>query len=109
MTITKEIDAIKGLSAAAAADGQRTREGFAAFTKLANERMNNIHAALADDHVVLTEAVRGIKLMAANNDLEYNAITYMARNLARFVVVHDAIQQLEQAFYQVAEAFSMPS
>ena len=46
MTITKEIDAIKGLSAAAAADGQQTREGFAAFTKMANERMNNIHAAL---------------------------------------------------------------
>jgi hypothetical protein len=69
MSIVKKIDAIKGLSAAAAADEQRTREGFAAFAQLANERMNNRHAALTEEHVILTKAVRGIKIITAINDL----------------------------------------
>jgi hypothetical protein len=108
-SLTHEIDAIKGLSAVAAADGQRTREGFASFSRLMNERMDGIHTALAEDHVMLSEAIKEMKMISAVSDLEYNAISYVATNLARFVVVHDAIQQLGHGVEELIQGHLSPS
>src|SRR5664279_3512911 len=42
-----EIDRIKVLAAAAAADSVRTREGMATFARLQNKRLDSLHAVLA--------------------------------------------------------------
>jgi hypothetical protein len=74
-----------------------------------NERMDGIHTALAEDHVMLSEAIKEMKMISAVSDLEYNAISYVATNLARFVVVHDAIQQLGHGVEELIQGHLTPS
>ena len=107
--LAKEINTIKGLSAEAAADAQRTREGFASFTKMSNERIDRIHDVLNEDHVVLSSAVRQIHRLQETSTVEYNAITYVTRELARFVVIHDGIQQLKEGIEDLSQGHLTPN
>jgi hypothetical protein len=70
-----------------AADAQRTRVGFATFTKVTGKRMGKMHEILEEDHVVLSEAIKSIKNFMVTSHIEFNAMTYMARELARCVVI----------------------
>jgi hypothetical protein len=107
--LAKEMDAIKSLSAASAADAQRTREGFATFTKMTGERMDKMHEILEEDHVVLSKAIKSIKNFMVTSHIEYNAMTYMAKGLARFVLIHDGIQRLEQGVEDLIQGHLTPN
>lgn len=99
--VAKEVNLIKDLSSTAAADAERTRLGLSSFTKLTNDRLNGVHQILEKDNVRMNEMITEIKGVSETANLEFNAISYIARELANFVEIHDTILSLEQGIEEL--------
>jgi hypothetical protein len=77
-----------------AADAVRTREGLATFTKLQNERLDKIHAVLREEQASITRLYTNVRAAHDTAALEMNALTIVMNELARFVALHDDVQEL---------------
>jgi hypothetical protein len=84
----------------AAADAVRTREGLAAFAKLQNERLYNIHAVLCEEQASINDWYSNVRAAHDTAALEINAVTTVIAELARFVALHDDVQELSLGIYE---------
>lgn len=80
----------------AAADASRTREGLASYTKLQNDRMNRFHEAIREQQTSIGQIISAVQTTRAEASMEMKAITLLANELRRFVLLHDEIQDLAQ-------------
>ena len=71
--------------------------------------MDKMHEILEEDHVVFSKAIKSIKNFMVTSHIEYNAMTYMAKGLARFVLIHDGIQRLEQGVEDLIQGHLTPN
>ena len=92
--LAKEINAIRILSGTAAADASRTREGIARFTRLTNERLDSMHALMAQEQNTVVELAQEIRTLRETENMEYYAINMIARELSKFTAIHDSVQLL---------------
>ena len=95
--LRQQIEQIKNLGGVAAADAARTRQDMISFTKVANERMDNMRAVLGEEHKTINAVVAGVRDLAESSFLEYNAVAYALSEVADFVELHDSVQILESA------------
>jgi hypothetical protein len=79
----------------AAADASRTRQGMASVARLQDERYENLRGVLQEVHKSIGAIFRGFTKVSGETQLEVEAITYITLETARFVKLHDTIQQLE--------------
>ena len=52
------------------------------FTKIANERMDNMRAVLGEEHKTISAVVAGVRDLAESSFLEYNAVAYALSEVA---------------------------
>ena len=83
------------LAATAVADVMRIREGMASFTRLSNERLDVMHDVIQRAHSSLTELYQLVRNDESIVNVEFNAISYIAKELANFITTHDDLQLLE--------------
>ena len=95
--LRQQIEQVKNLGGVAAADAARTRQNLISFTKVANERMDNMRAVLGEEHKTISAVVAGVRDLAESSFLEYNAVAYALSEVADFVELHDSVQALEAA------------
>jgi hypothetical protein len=92
--IKKSIKDVETMAETTAADASRVRQGLATFTKVQNERMDNFRRVLQEEQRGVTEVYRQLRAAAETDQVEFGAIAYATTELARFIVVHDDLQQL---------------
>jgi hypothetical protein len=92
--IKKLIKDVETMAETTATDASRTRQGLATFTKVQNERMDNFRRVLQEEQKAVTEVYRQLRAAAESDQVEFSAIAYATTELARFIVVHDDLQQL---------------
>jgi hypothetical protein len=92
--IKKSIRDVETMAETTAADASRVRQGLATFTKVQNERMDNFRRVLQEEQRGVTEVYRQLRAAAETDQVEFGAIAYATTELARFIVVHDDLQQL---------------
>jgi hypothetical protein len=93
--LRKEILAIKSMSVEAAADASYTRQGMATFTKLQNQRLDDMHQVLGEQQKEIGTIVHEIRQISENSMTEIGAITFMALELERYIKLHDNIQEFQ--------------
>jgi uncharacterized protein YdiU (UPF0061 family) len=94
-SLKKAIKKIETMAETAAADASRTRQGMASVARLQEERYENLRGMLQEEHKSIGAIFRELTKVSGEPQLEVEAITYMTLEMARFVKVHDTIQQLE--------------
>jgi hypothetical protein len=112
---TADIDALKddlqrvkqGVEVVAA-DAVRTREGLATFAKLQNERLDNIHAVLREEQASIKDLYTNVRAAHDTAALEMNAVTTAIAELARFVALHDDVQELSLGIDETLHAQLSP-
>jgi hypothetical protein len=92
--IKKAIKGVETTAETSAADASKAREGIATFTKLQSERMDNFRRVLQEEQKGVTEIYKQLRAAADTEQVEFGAIAYATTELARFIVVHDDLQQL---------------
>jgi hypothetical protein len=90
----KMINDVEAMAGTATADAARTREGLASFTKVQNERMDNFRKILTEEHKTIEMVFREIRAGSDTEQIEFSAVAYATNALARYVKVHDGLQQL---------------
>lgn len=60
----------------ATVDAARTREGLASFTKVQNERTENLRKFLAEKHKAVETVFSEIRAGAVTEQMEFSAVTY---------------------------------
>ena len=103
-----EIEQLRNLGGVAAADATRTRQSMMSFTKIANDRMDNMRAVLSEEHKTISAVVAGVRDLAENSFLEYNAVAYALSEVANFVQLHDSVQVLEEAIFDLVHGQVTP-
>ena len=71
--------------------------------------MDNIHAVMTEEHVMLSDAVRSVKFNSAVIDFEFNAIAYIAKILARDVSIYDSLRILDQGVLYLLRGHLSPT
>jgi hypothetical protein len=93
--LRKHIEDVPLLAKTAAADSARVKDTMVAFTRLANERFETLHAVLTEQQKSHIAMANDIQSLTKDTQLKFNAIIAVTVELARYVQVHDNIQQLE--------------
>jgi hypothetical protein len=93
--LRKHIEDVLLLAKTAADDSARVKDTMVAFTRLANERFETLHAVLNEQQKSHIAMANDIQSLTKDTQLEFNAIIAVTLELARYVQVHDNIQQLE--------------
>ena len=93
--LSKHIADVKSLTDNVAAESARIKNSLIAFTQLSNDRFNTLHAVLNEQQKSLHSVASDIKSLNDRSNIELNAITVIALELARYVDIHDSIQELE--------------
>ena len=76
------------------ADAQRSREGLVSITRLQNQRLDTLHAVLRDEQASLSILQADARAASETTALEINALTATIKELARFVSLHDDLQEV---------------
>jgi hypothetical protein len=61
--LQEAIEQAKSLAGTAAADAARAREGVATFTKIANQRLDNMRAILEEEHQTVSAVVKNVRIV----------------------------------------------
>ena len=79
--LRSEVEAIKKLTAIDTAESKRSREAMSSFTKLSNERLDNMHRILSEEHHTLNSIELAISNIKDTLMVEYNVIAFITREL----------------------------
>jgi len=77
-------------------DAERTRQRLSSYTKLTGERLDAMHSIIAQQQTEMDTVLGNLRDIAGTINVELNAITVMAEELAQFVKLHDAVQALRE-------------
>jgi hypothetical protein len=90
-----EISKLKELTEASAAASDRVRLGLVTLTKLENSRMNKLHSVLQEQQKTMGEVYAQIRALGDSNYMEYSALTYITQEIAKYIELHQNVQQVE--------------
>ena len=93
--LKKHIEDVKLLADTAAADSAHVKSSMIAFTQLSNERFDKLHQVVNEQQRAFSAIASEIQSIADSSKLELNAIVTISSELARYVEIHDTIQELE--------------
>jgi hypothetical protein len=94
-TLKQQIHDQKLLTDTALADGTRTRQAMVDFTRLANERLDNMHEILNQEHHSVAVIAQRMRQISDSQFAWAHALVYTMLESARFTMLHDSITQLE--------------
>lgn len=95
--IKADITKIKAMAETAAADAVKTRDGMSTFTRLQNARLDTMHELLVQEHNSHRELYKEMTSSQNENVQAQQVISRAMLELARFVSLHDSVQELEFA------------
>jgi hypothetical protein len=102
------IEKIKGIVDLTAADVSHVKHAMATYRKFENEHMNNMKELLEQEGKSTTRLHYDIRQLSETSHIEYNAITVMSLELAKFVQLHDSLQQVEFGIEDILHGQSTP-
>jgi hypothetical protein len=90
-----EIDKLKELTQASAAASDRVRLGLITLTKLEDSRLDKLHSVLQEQQKTMGEVYTQIRALGDSNYMEYSALTYIAQEIAKYIMVQQNVYQVE--------------
>jgi hypothetical protein len=90
-----EIDKLKELTQASAAATDRVRLGLITLTKLEDSRLDKLHSVLQEQQKTMGEVYTQIRALGDSNYMEYSALTYIAQEIAKYIMVQQNVYQVE--------------
>jgi hypothetical protein len=93
--LKKQIAEIKSMTDSALADSTNARRTMADYTRIASQRLDNMHSVLNKQHKSIALVAHRIRQMSDSQDAWANALMYSLVELSRFIQIHDQIAQLE--------------
>jgi hypothetical protein len=98
----KAFELAKTQAVLAAKEASRSREGLATFTRLQNERLDNLKGALEAEQQSIRQLYTRIQEEHEISYFEVKAISVIATEIAKFVGLHDDVMELAHAIGQLA-------
>jgi uncharacterized coiled-coil protein SlyX len=95
-SLQDEIEKIKIVTGTVMTDASRTRNGLERYTQLQDERLDTMHEVMSTQEKSIEIIAKQIKELTQNTlHFEFNTMAFIAKELARFVDLHDSVQELE--------------
>ena len=99
---------VKNIVQTVAADAAHVKDLFTAFTTLESERMDNMKQILQQESKSMSVLYEEIRRVADSSHIEYNSLTMLTIELAKFVQLHDSLQQLETGIEDLLHGMLTP-
>jgi hypothetical protein len=90
-----EIDKLKELTQASAAATDWVRLRLVTLRKLEDSRLDKLHSVLQEQQRTMGEVYAQIRALGDSNYMEYSALTYIAQEIAKYIMVKQNVQQVE--------------
>jgi hypothetical protein len=100
---------MKLMTDSALADSTKTRQVMSDYTRIANRRLNNMHAILQEEHKSIDLVARGIRSVSDSQFVWGNALVFSLSEISRFIQLHDELAQLETGIENLVSAQLTPS
>jgi hypothetical protein len=79
------------------------------YTRIANRRLNNMHAILNEEHKSIDLVARGIRQLPDSQFVWANALMFSLSEMSRFIQLHDELAQLETGIENLVASQLTPS
>ena len=100
---------IKGLAEMSSADSQQLKRTMTSVTQLQNERLDNMRDLLVKEHQTMSQLYLQLRELSSTSHIEYNVITMLVNELAKYVTIHDSLQRLEQGVHDLVSGQLSPN